>query len=68
MKSPEEDDLRDDMNKCENKKELGTAARRTTDRLLSQGRGVQLVKLLLHPGDLRQITAALRPQKTSTAV
>lgn len=74
MKSPEEDDLEDDMYKWEKKKELGTAACITTDRLPSKGRGVQQVKLLQlyktrnNPGDLGQIAADLRLQKASTTV
>lgn len=39
LKSPEEDDLGDDMYKWEKQKKLGTAACATTDRLPSQGRG-----------------------------
>ena len=73
LKSPEEDDLGDDMYKWEKKKELGTAACITVNRLPSQGRGVQQVKLLLllyktrnNPGDLGQIAANLGPQKAST--
>jgi len=74
LKSPEEDDLGNDMYKREQKKELGTAACVTRGSLPSQRRRVQQVKLLLlykirnDPGNLGQIAAGLGPQKASTSV